>query len=288
MLADAALELGDIDGAIDATQRMVDLRPDLASYGRAAWLAWMQGDPVAAHEMYRLALASGDATRDPEPMAWTAVQDALAWWAEGRLDEASAAVATAIAAMPDSAPALVVKARIDMARGHHADAAHALEEALERSPLASTAWLLADARRSVGDEAGAIAAEEQVMTLGSVDRRTLAAFLANRGRETERALELIETELKDRGGPETEDVHAWALYRAGRYSEARVAIDSARSSGLRDALLLYHDGAIHLAEGHGSEGLALLHAATALNPHFDVQSIQEIERLREGHDANPS
>src|SRR5258708_35176757 len=39
-LSDALLELGRVDEAARATQRMVDLKPNLPSYSRAAWLLW--------------------------------------------------------------------------------------------------------------------------------------------------------------------------------------------------------------------------------------------------------
>ena len=219
LLADASLELGDLESAMDATQRMVDLRPGLASYGRSAWLAWLQGDAPGTHELYRLALGAGDSVRDPEAMAWIAVQDALAWWQHGQLVEASQSVTIALDLMPDHAPALVMAARIALSSGDASKAIALAEQALHSSPLASTAWLLADARRAIGDEVAALEAEDRVMALARADRRTLAAFLANRDRDSSQALALIEDELTERGGPETEDVHAWALYRVGRFED---------------------------------------------------------------------
>jgi tetratricopeptide (TPR) repeat protein len=38
--SDAELELGDTAAAIESAQRMMDLKPNLPSYGRAAHLRW--------------------------------------------------------------------------------------------------------------------------------------------------------------------------------------------------------------------------------------------------------
>ena len=49
IIGDAALELGDYDRAFDEYQKMMDLRPDLSSWSRGAWLLWLTGNPSKAH-----------------------------------------------------------------------------------------------------------------------------------------------------------------------------------------------------------------------------------------------
>src|SRR6478672_2343451 len=48
VLSDAALEMGDVTASREAAQRLVDLKPGLASYGRAAHLRWVGGDVPGA------------------------------------------------------------------------------------------------------------------------------------------------------------------------------------------------------------------------------------------------
>ena len=48
IIGDAALELGDYDRAFDEYQKMMDLRPDLSSWSRGAWLLWLTGNPSKA------------------------------------------------------------------------------------------------------------------------------------------------------------------------------------------------------------------------------------------------
>src|SRR5262249_14575322 len=73
VLADSQIELGDYAGAVASAQRMIDRKPDLASYSRAARLRELHRDPDGALQLYDLAL---DATRprDPESIAWVRVQ----------------------------------------------------------------------------------------------------------------------------------------------------------------------------------------------------------------------
>src|SRR5438876_4989733 len=58
-LADACGELGDYARALQAAQRMVDLRPGLPSYARSAFLRALFGDRACANEPLRLAVADG-------------------------------------------------------------------------------------------------------------------------------------------------------------------------------------------------------------------------------------
>src|SRR6185436_17361694 len=72
-LSDAEIELGHFQDGADAAQKMMDVRPDMASYSRASYLRWLQGDRDTAKRFIRYALKGRDA-KDPEPTAWTLVQ----------------------------------------------------------------------------------------------------------------------------------------------------------------------------------------------------------------------
>jgi hypothetical protein len=92
------------------------------------------------------------------------------------------------------------------------------------------------------------------------------------------ALRLIEAERATRGGIYVDDVYAWALYRAGRIPEARAASNRAMRLGTLDACILYHAGAIRIADGDNS-GFGLVQKALNLNPKFDVTGSEEAARL---------
>jgi tetratricopeptide (TPR) repeat protein len=279
-LSDAALELGDLRGAIEASQRMVDLKPGLASYGRAAHLRWLTGDVAGARQLYARAIEAGRGARDAEPLAWMLVQAAMVFWNEGDLVGALAGAHQALAAVPGYAPARVLEARCRLARGELGEAIDGLERSLTARPLVETAWLLADARTLAGDVPGARAAEDRVVRDGRQgDPLMLGAFLAARGRDLPEALRLLEAEHRARPGLAVEDAYAWALQRAGRLAEARAASDRAMAHGTPDPNFLYHAGAIRLAQGDRDGGLALLRRALSLNPAFDPLAAREARAL---------
>src|SRR5262245_58840503 len=73
LLADAAVELGEYERAAEALAKMVDLRPDLASYSRLSYLHELHGDLPGATDLMMRAVKAGS-SRDPEPLAWCLVQ----------------------------------------------------------------------------------------------------------------------------------------------------------------------------------------------------------------------
>jgi tetratricopeptide (TPR) repeat protein len=270
-LSDALLEMGRTEDASRAAQTMVDLKPNLPSYARAAHFRFLAGDVAAAKAFYRRAIDAGADQRDPEPRAWVLVQTANVFWSEGDADGADAGYDMALAAMTDYAPALAGKARAALARN---DAAHAIDyakRAYDASPRAEMAWLLGDARTLASDASGAKKAYELVVKDGKRgDARTLSMFWSTRNEHAAEALALAEKEAKTRGDAYTEDTLAWALYRNGRFADARAASDRAIAGGIRDARLLYHAGAIRMAQGERSTGREMVRRAIALQPAFDA------------------
>lgn len=280
ILSDSCLELGKHDCAIDAAQRMVDAKPSLPSYSRVSWLLWLQGDTEAAKKAIRSAYSAGRGQRDVEPEAWVLTEAAHLFWHEGDLEGAQVGYDMALKTFPDYPPALVGNARVALAQGQPDQAAALLEVALKASPSVDTAWLLGEARRAMGDEEGAKTAWAEAEKIGrQTDRRGLAYFYAATAQQKDRALKLATAEYAARPGIYTADVYAWALYRAGRYADARAAIDRALQLGTPDARLLYHAGAIRVMSGDNEEGRALIERALKLNPHFETQGAREAREL---------
>ena len=283
-LSDALLELGRFEEASRAAQAMMDLKPNLPSYSRASYFRWLQGDDLNAKRFVREAIDSGATTGDGEPRAWTLVQAAQIFWHEGDYEGAEAGFDQALAQRPGYAPALAGKGRVAIARGDSARAAAYLAESYAASPLVETAWLLGDARTMAGDASGAAEAYARVEARGrGADPRTLSLFWSTKGTHAAEALALAQAETQVRSDLYTDDALAWALYRAGRFAEARTAIDRATHLGTRDARLVYHAGAIRLAQGdvHGKQ---LVARALAMNAAFDFTGGAEARALlsREG------
>lgn len=279
-LSDALLELGDVDASTAAVQKMVDLKPNLPSYARAAHLRWLHGDLPGARDLYKSAIGSGGDPRDPEPQAWVIVQAATVFFQGGDDEGALAGAELASKRVVDYPPALVLQGRIALARGDAKAAIAPLEKAFAASPTIETAWLLGDARTATGDEKGAALAFAHVENKGRVlDPRTLSLFWSVKKKNAKEALALAEEEKKTRGDPYTDDALAWALHRNGRDADAKVAILRATRFGTKDARLLFHAGAIQIALGEIVEGKKRVAEALALRPGFDLSEAVEAKAL---------
>lgn len=278
-LADAQLELGRFEDASVTVQRMVDVKPSLPAYIRAYYLRWLKGDRDEAKKIVRLAIDAGRDGKDREPGAWALTQAAFIFFHEGDYDGAAAGFDSALARFAGYPPALVGKGRVALTKGDGKAAAAHFAKAFAESPLVETAWLLGDAHELAGDKDAAKKAFDEVERRGrATDHRTLAAFYAVKNRNADEAVKLAEGERKVRGDVYTDDALAWALFRAGKIAEAKVASDRATRLGTKDATLLYHAGAIRLAAGQ-KEGLALVEEALKLSPKFDLTGAREAAEL---------
>jgi tetratricopeptide (TPR) repeat protein len=281
-LSDALLELGELEEADRAAQRMMDLKPNLSSYSRVSYFQWLAGNTQAAIESARLAIDAGGDPHNAEPRAWVIVQAAMLFWHRGDYAGADAGFRQALEVVSAYPPALVGRGRVAMAEGDPAQAAAFYERAFRASPLVETAWLLGEARELSGDEEGARRAFAHAEKQGKTsDLRTLSLMYSSRNTDGDEALRLAEHERRTRGDIYTEDALAWALYRQGRWVDAKAAIGRARRYGTKDARLLFHEGAIEKALGQRAKGNELLAAALQLNPKFDVAGAAEARALLE-------
>lgn len=275
--SDAELELGETSAAIESAQRMLDLKPNLPSYGRAAHLRWLQGDIASAKRLYELAIASGVGAHDPEPRAWMIVQAAWLFWNEGDYKGAAAGFELARTHLPEYAPALEGLGRTSLAAGDYAGAIAWLERALKSKASLETSAALGDAyalRNAPGDRARANALYADVERTGRQhDPRTLAAFLASHDREPAAALALARAEYALREDVISKDVLAFAAYRNGRLDEASKLAREVIATGTIDARMLYHAGLIETAaaanDAQRQAGQTRMRDALRRNPGFD-------------------
>jgi tetratricopeptide (TPR) repeat protein len=273
-LSDAYLELGDLPAAIDAAQRMFDIKPNLPSYGRAAHLRWLQGDVAGAKRLYQLAIASGASQKDPEPRAWMIAQAAWLFWHEGDYRGADAGFDLALRTLPEYGPALEGKGRVALAQRDYEAAIGWLLRAERKNPTVDVSALLGDAYALSGAVDKAAAVYARVEREGRHDPRSVALFLASHDRQPSAALELARTEYEQRKDAYTKDVLALALYRNGQFAEADQLARQVLASGTQDARLLYHAGLIRSAAardaGGKAEGQTLMADALRKNPGFDL------------------
>ena len=278
-LSDALLELGRYQEAAQAAQAQMNIHPGMAADARAAHLNWLKGDDRSAKLFIRDALLDRNSA-DPEAAAWTFVEAGMIYWQQGDYAGADAIFSEALNWVPKYPAALVGRGRVALAKGEATDAINFLSIAQRLHPLVETAWLLGDAYTLNADAEHAQQAYADAERQGwRGDKLTLAYFFADKNKNSADALRLLDEERRNRGGIYMDDAYSWALYRAGRFAEARRESVQALRLGTRDARLLYHAGAIELALGEQVRGRKLIRQALALNSGFDVTGAAEARAL---------
>ncbi|MCC7308093.1 MAG: hypothetical protein IT173_11045 [Acidobacteria bacterium] len=264
LLGDVLMDEGKFDEAVAAYQKMVDMRPDLQSYSRAAHTRWLSGDLNGAIALMRL--ASNSASRsESDSSAWVYARLALYELQAGNLREADAACTAALEFRRDYAPALLARGRILLAQDKAIEAIEPLEKAAELDRLPEYQWTLADALRVAAKEEESRIVETELAQKGAVeDPRTYALFLATRGERAEAALALATEEIKKRGDIFSHDALAWTLLNAGRTEEAHTEITKALVIGTKDARIFFHAGVIAAKLGRRDEAERRLDQAKAI------------------------
>jgi tetratricopeptide (TPR) repeat protein len=264
LLGDALMEQGKLKDAFEAYQRMMNLKPDLHAYARAAHMRWLKGDLAGAIEAMQLAVGAASPD-DAECAAWVNTRLAMYLFQVGKFNEAEQRCAFALSLQSNYAPTLLLKGKMLLAQNRFREAVDALQNAAQLNPLPEYQWTLAEALRAAdrGNEASTI--ETQLRQHGATsDPRTLALFLATRRENPEAALRLAQAELDSRSDIFTHDALAWSLAAAGNLTEAHNEIQRALAEGTEDGRLFFHAGLIASLAGHTAEAERWLGKASGL------------------------
>ena len=242
LLGDALYDRGNADGAAEAYQKLVDLRPGLDAYARAANIRWLKGDLDGAVTLQALAVRSGS-PNDAGALAWSLVRLGQLVWARGNAGEAAVHAARACELVPDFPPALILQGRILLATGRSQESLDPLLRATKILPLPESRWVYAEALRASGREAEAKAVETVLVREGvAEDPRTVALFLATREIDPDTSVRLAANELATRADVMTHAVNALALAQAGRNGETVAQVRAALAEGTVDAHLFLQAG----------------------------------------------
>jgi tetratricopeptide (TPR) repeat protein len=265
LLGDALMEQGKLSGAVESYQRMMNLKPDLHAYARAAHMRWLKGDLAGAIEAMQLAVSAASPS-DAESAAWVNTRLASYQFQAGHVDEADQRCAFALSLQNNYAPTLFLKGKMLLAQNRFYEAVDALQNAAKLNPLPEYQWTLAEVLRVAGRENEASEIEVQLRKHGpSSDPRTLALFLATRHENPETALRLARAELGSRSDVFTHDALAWSLAAVGNVAEARSEMQRALSEGTEDARLFFHAAVIALQAGQAADAQRWLRKASELS-----------------------
>jgi tetratricopeptide (TPR) repeat protein len=276
IVGDALLELGRYREAFTAFDRMVALRPDVASYARVAYARELLGRPRAA--IAAMELAAGAAGLRGEPAAWARVEQGKLHFGLGELRAAERSYRLALATRPGYVFALDGLARVAAARGDLGRAIALARRAVGSVPLPQFAGTLAELYGAAGRTAEA---REQARLVGAIERllrangvRTdleTALFDLDSGLRLRDALVRARRAHAERPGIEADDVLGWALVRNGRCDDGLRFARRALRLGTRDALKLFHRGMAERCLGRRADARRSFAAALALNPHFSIR-----------------
>jgi len=278
VLGDMFIELGDYLRAEQVYQQMAALRENLASLSRLSGLKSLKGDSRGAVADLERAIMLGQERGEPaESIAWAQWQLGVEHFNVGRIKQAEKSFRDALATYPNYYRATAGLGQVSAARGHYAPAITYYEAAMAVVPIPDYAIALGDLQAKLGNVKEANKHYEFVEYLAQLNSKSSALynrefvlFHLDRGVKLAESLELAEKELTVRRDIYGYDVHAWALYKSGRFPDARQAIDEALKLGTQDARLFFHAGMIYAGLGERRKAREFLKRALAINPHFHL------------------
>lgn len=281
LLGDALFELGRVRESESAYQKMLDLRPDVASYVRASYALQHRGRAKAALAVLRL--ASKAAGPNGETAAWVRHQIGDVYAGLGRTRRAARENRIGMALAPGYVPPTVGLAEAHMASGRLDEAIELVEAAVESLPSLEYTIKLGDLYAATGERD--LAAEQYAATAallaeyrraGVLPDSDFVLFYADHGLRPEATLREARAIYANRPTPPVADALAWALHSAGRDAEAwRYAREATAS---QDPVALFH--ASEIARALGKERVA-----DRMGASFETAVIERIGALQPGEVA---
>ncbi len=283
IVGDAYADMGEYEQAAASYARLnpATAPSPHAAYARDSRISWLRliaGDTPAAIQLMKSAVAEAAEAQIPrENLAWLHFELGEYYTLAGDTAAADASYRAALSIHPGDYRALASLARLRANNGRYTDAILLYRKAIAVVPMPVFAAELGDVYAKIGNQAEAekeYRLVEYIARLGQINQvlhnRDLAMFYADHDIKLPEALNLARREFEVRHDVYTWDALAWALYKNGEYDEAYRASQTALQFGTRDALLLYHNGAIAAKIGRSEQAEQNLSAALAINPHFHL------------------
>ncbi|MEJ7707508.1 MAG: tetratricopeptide repeat protein [Nocardioidaceae bacterium] len=208
ILVDALVELGRYDEAIQAAQRMVNLKPSVPSFTRVSYLYELRGDLRGARYAMNSALEIAFSTDDK---AFALYQLGELAFNAGDLDEAVDYFEQGLSLEPAFTPLLYGKAKVEAAQGDTAAALADYQTVVQRLPLPGylidfAAYLTSlDMDAEAADLRLLLRTEQRILTAAGVNvDLELAVYDADNGHE-KRALRVARRTFAERKGIFAED-----------------------------------------------------------------------------------
>jgi len=285
---DALVELGRYGEAERTLQRMVDLKPNLASYARVSYMRELHGDLDGAVAAMRLAVSAGGAA--PENVAYVQTLLGNLELHRGHTAAAERSYKQALARFPRYPAAKAGLARVAASRGDLGSAIRRYRSLVTVLPLPEYVLALGEAEVA----AGRTAAAQRDFSLLRIERRLfersgvnldleLSQFESDHG-SPRRAVSFARRAWASAPSVRSADALGWALTRDGKPVAGLEFARKALRLGSQDPLFLYHAGMSADAAGRSRLAHRYLTSALAANlGSTPLQARQAREKLRQSH-----
>jgi tetratricopeptide (TPR) repeat protein len=285
---DALVELGRYPEAERALQRMVDLKPNLASYARVSYMRELHGDLDGAVAAMRLAVSAGGAA--PENVAYVQTLLANLELHRGHTAAAERSYRQALARYPRYPAAKAGLARVAASRGDLGSAIRRYRSLVAVLPLPEYVLALGEAEVAAGQTKAA----QRDFALLRIERRLfersgvnldleLSQFESDHG-SPQRAVAFARRAWASAPSVRSADALGWALTRAGKPDAGLAFARKALRLGSQDPLFLYHAGMSAAAAGRSPLAHRYLTRALAANlGSTPLQARHAREKLRQSH-----
>ena len=271
LLVDAQVELGRYGAGRRSVDRMVALRPDLASYARVSFQRELRGDLDGAMEAMELAVASGGPAAENAAYAQSLLAHLEAL--RGRRGAARRAYGEALRRVPRYVPALAGLARLDAGEGRIGRAVTRMRDVVRRQPLPEHVVALGELELQAGDARraqGRFDEQRRTMSrLGSDEDVSLALLEAEHG-DPQRAVRVGRRAWRSAPSVHAADALGWALTRAGRPADGLRWARRALRLGSADPAFLARAGLSAAASGDRRASRTYLRRALARDPRFSA------------------
>jgi pentatricopeptide repeat protein len=272
IVVDALVELGRYQEAERTLQRMVDLKPNLASYARVSYFRELHGDLGGALDAMKLAVSAGGGAA--ENVAYVQTLLGNLELNSGHVETAERSYRVALANFPLYGPATAGLARAAVAKGELPLAIRRYRVLVERLPLPEYVIALGEAELAAGRQAaaardfGLVRIERRLYERSGVNLDLELALFEADHESPQRAVKLAHAAWSSAPSVRSADALGWALTRAGQPAAGLGLARQALRLGSRDAQFLYHAGMSARAAGRPALARRYLTRYLALNPRF--------------------
>jgi len=291
ILVDGNVEMGNYKAAVENSDKMDSIRPDIRSYSRISYLREIYGDYPGAIEAMKLALSAGG--QGDEPTEWTRIQLAQLYENTGDLKSAEMHYMIALDERPGYGYANAGLGHIAMANKEYPKAISYYEKAAASLNDYAIKEQLSQLYRLNGNNKKADSLLQKLIeemnndskkgendeSIGHYADRELAyAYLLHHDNENALKHALIEYNRR----PMNIDVNqtlAWVYYKMTQYDKALPYIQTALKTNSKNPILLCNAGLIYAYSGKRELAKSILQEALKNNPNIDVDLKTESENV---------